>query len=106
MYFEHKPKKVETSLLKLVASALEKDLERDKPDILAVAVANRFRGSPDEPLTDNPIGIDILESNPPVFKVLLTYEHPFDFGVQTYCYIVNTKRMHGRFTDEHYFSLR
>jgi hypothetical protein len=107
MYFKLEPKKVTPDLIELVASALGlgKDIEKDKPKILAVAVANRFKGSPDETFKDNP-RIEILESNPPTFKVLLTYKHPFGLGVQEYCYIVNTERMEGQFTWEHYDSMR
>lgn len=106
MYTKTEPRKVDDKLVEIVASALDMDYQTHRPQVLAVAVANRFQHESSDPFKDNPKKIDVLETDDPVFKVLLTYKHPFGMGEQRYCYTVNTEEMQGQFTFEHYHSMR
>ncbi len=100
MYLEETPLKVEKNKLNLVAGILGLEIPKYKPEILAVAVANRFNHNTlSDRFYDNPTDIEIVGNKGDLKFVELTYPHPYGGGwpKQEFIYCVDVDKMSGFF---------
>ncbi len=99
MYFEETPLRIERNKLKLVASILGLHPEKYKTEVLAVAVANRFKHKTlSDKYYDNPTDIEIVGSKDSLYFVELKYVSPMPgWSKQEFVYCVDVKKQEGFF---------
>ena len=86
-------------ILKRVTACIQTRMDRQTlPEILAVAVADRYDHVDSSSFKDNPIKIRYIVENNPLFTLDLSYRHSRDSSLlQTYRYTVNIDRLEGTF---------